>query len=411
MKRLGISRITRFMSAISPPPSATPLSSLSIRPNALAAPSSGIVEVFDYGRNKAGLMPLWVGEGDLPTPAFIAEAASLSLAAGETFYTYQAGIPSLREAIAGYLSGMYAQPVSPDRIYVTSGGMHALQIAVTLTAGAGDEVLIPSPAWPNFIGALSVSGATPREVAMRFGNRGWHLDVEDIARAVTPRTRALIINSPANPTGWTATQDELRAMLDLARKHDLWIIADEIYGRFYFDGPRAPSFRDVMKADDKVMFVQTMSKNWAMTGWRIGWLEAPEALGQTIVNLIQYSSSGTAVFTQRAAEAAIAGGESFIVEQVERARRNREVLLEAFAREPRFRIAEPQGAFYLFFGVEGVTDTRKLAFHLIDEANVGLAPGTAFGAGGEGYLRLCYLRKTEDIEEVARRLVRAVGAL
>ncbi len=382
-----------------------------IRLNASAAPSSGIVEVFDYGRNKPGLLPLWVGEGDLPTPDFIAEAASRSLAEGETFYTYQGGLPSLREAIAGYLTQLYARPVASERIFVTSGGMHALQIAVTMIAGAGEEVIVPSPAWPNFIGALTIAGATPREVAMRFGNQGWNLDVEDIARAVTPKTRALVINSPANPTGWTASLDELRALLDLARRHGLWIIADEIYGRFYYDGFRAPSFRDVMTADDKVMFVQTFSKNWAMTGWRIGWLEAPAELGATIVNLIQYSSSGTAVFTQRAAETAIAGGDAFIAEQVERARTNRDVLLEVFAKEPRFRIASPQGAFYLFFGVEGVSDTRALAFRLVDEANVGLAPGTAFGAGGQGYLRLCYLRKTGDIVEAARRLSQAVGAL
>ena len=382
-----------------------------IRPNALAAPSSGIVEVFDYGRNKPGLMPLWVGEGDLPTPTFIAEAASRSLAGGETFYTYQAGIPSFREAIARYLSEMYGRDIAPGRIFVTNGGMHALQIATTLTASTGDEVIVPSPAWPNFIGALSVSGAKPVEVAMRFGNRGWQLDIEDIARAITPRTRAIVINSPANPTGWTATREELVEILALARKHGLWIIADEIYGRFFYDAPRAPSFKDVMEAEDKVLFVQTMSKNWAMTGWRIGWLEAPEALAQTIVNLIQYSSSGTPVFAQRAAEAAIAGGESFIVEQIDRAHVNRDVLMNAFAKEPRFRIASPQGAFYLFFGVEGVEDTRKLAFHLIDEANVGLAPGTAFGAGGQGFLRLCYLRKTADIEEAARRLATAVSRM
>ena len=382
-----------------------------IRLNASAAPSSGIVEVFDYGRNKPGLLPLWVGEGDLPTPSFIAEAASRSLAAGETFYTYQGGIPSLRETIAGYLTQLYAQPIASERIFVTAGGMHALQLAVTMVAGAGEEVLVPSPAWPNFIGALTIAGATPREVPMRFGNQGWHLDIEDIARAVTVKTRALVINSPANPTGWTASRDEMRALLDIARKHGLWIIADEIYGRFYYDGFRAPSFRDVMDADDKVMFVQTFSKNWAMTGWRIGWLEAPAELGPTIVNLIQYSSSGSPVFAQRAAEAAIAGGDGFIAEQVERARTNRDVLIGAFSKQPRFRIASPQGAFYLFFGVEGVRDTRSLAFRLVDEANVGLAPGTAFGAGGQGYLRLCYLRKTADIVEAARRLSHAVGAL
>jgi len=390
-----------------------PLSSDSfpIRANALAAPSSGIVEVFDYGRNKPGLLPLWVGEGDLPTPAFITDAAKKSLAEGETFYTYQTGIPSLREAIAAYLTELYAKPVAAERIFVTSGGMHALQIAITLAAGPGDEVVIPSPAWPNFVGAVAVSGATMREVPMRFGNAGWQIDIEAIAAAVTPRTRLIVINSPANPTGWTASVEELSAILELARKHGLWIIADEIYGQFYYEDARAPSFRDLMSAEDRIFFVQTMSKNWAMTGWRVGWLEAPQVLGQTIVNLIQYSSSGTAVFAQRAAEAAIRGGEAFIREQVDRAARNRNLLVEAFSRVPRFRFAPPQGAFYLFFGVDGITDTRKLAFHLIDEANVGLAPGTAFGAGGQGYLRLCYLRRTEDIAEAAERLVRAVNAL
>ncbi len=390
------------------PPS---LDRLSIRANALAAPSSGIVEVFDYGRNKPGLLPLWVGEGDRPTPAFIAEAARKSLAEGETFYTYQAGIPSLREAIAAYLTDLYAKPVAAERIFVTSGGMHALQIATTLAAGPGDEVIVPTPAWPNFIGAVTVSGASPCEVPMRFGNAGWQIDIEAIASAVTPRTRLIVINSPANPTGWTASTEELAAILEIARKHGLWIIADEIYGQFYYEGARAPSFRDLMSADDRIFFVQTMSKNWAMTGWRVGWLEAPAVLGQTIVNLIQYSSSGTAVFSQRAAEAAIRGGEDFIREQVTQARHNRDLLVEAFSRAPRFRFAPPQGAFYLFFGVEGVEDTRRLAFHLIDEANVGLAPGTAFGARGQGYLRLCYLRRSDDIAEAAERLVRAVNAL
>lgn len=301
------------------PPNSS-LDAFPIRANASAAPSSGIVEVFDYGRNKPGLLPLWVGEGDLPTPAFIAETAMTSLREGETFYTYQGGQPSLRATIAGYLGQLYARPVASERIFVTNGGMHALQLAVTMTAGAGEEVIVPSPAWPNFAGALTIAGATPREVAMRFGNQGWQLDIDDVARAVTPRTRAIVINSPANPTGWTATLDELRAILALARQHGLWIIADEIYGQFYFDGFRAPSFRDIMEPSDRVMFVQTFSKNWAMTGWRIGWLEAPAELGATIVNLIQYSSSGTAVFAQRAAETAILHGDAFIAEQVARAR-------------------------------------------------------------------------------------------
>lgn len=382
-----------------------------IRPNALAAPSSGIVEVFDYGRGRPGLLPLWVGEGDAPTPAFVAEAAMASLMAGETFYTYQAGLPSLRAAIAAYLAEMYERPVAAERIFVTSGGMHALQVATHMVTGPGDEVIVPTPAWPNFMGALTVAGATPVEIGMRFGAEGWQLDLDDIARAIGPRTRALVINSPANPTGWTADENQIRHLLDLARRHGLWIIADEIYGRFHFDGGRAPSFRDVMAEDDRILFVQTFSKNWAMTGWRVGWLEAPPALGETIVNLIQYSSSGTPVFIQRGAEAALRGGNSFIAAQVAQARINRDLLVSALSRENRFRLATPRGAFYLFFGIEGIDEARSLAFRLVDEANVGLAPGGAFGRAGEGFFRLCYLRKGEDIAEAARRLVSAVGAL
>lgn len=381
-----------------------------LRPEALAAPSSGIVEVFDYGRNKPGLLPLWVGEGDRPTPSFIAEAAQKSLADGETFYTHQAGIPPLREAIAAYLSRMSGHKVGSERIFVTNGGMHALQIAVRMIAGAGDEVIVPTPAWPNFRGALEVAGATTREVPMRFGNAGWQLDIDDLARAITPRTRALCINSPGNPTGWTATLDELRAMLALARKHGLWIIADEIYGQFYFEGDRAPSFRDLMTPEDRILFVQTFSKNWAMTGWRMGWLEAPAALAPVIVNLIQYSSSGTPVFAQRAGIAAIEGGDAFITAQVSQARANRDQLVATLSAVPGIRLASPPGAFYLFFGVEGAADTRALAFDLVDHAGVGLAPGTAFGAGGDGFLRLCYLRRSEDVAEAAHRIAARLAA-
>lgn len=216
--------------------------------------------------------------------------------------------------------------------------------------------------------------------------------------------RALFLNSPCNPTGWTATTAELKAILDFARDRGLWIIADEVYGRFYYSGFRAPSFYDVMEPDDRVLMVNTMSKNWAMTGWRVGWLAAPPETGQVIENLVQYSTSGTAQFMQSAAIVALDEGDDFIALQVERARANRAVLCSALAATGRVRFAEPAGAFYLFFSVDGEPDTRRLGFRLVDEANVGLAPGDAFGAAGAGFMRACFLRRPEDIAAVAGRL-------
>ena len=383
-----------------------------LRPEAQFAPTSGIVDVFNYGRNRHGLIPLWVGEGDMPTPAFICDAATRSLAAGETFYTYQRGIPELREALARYHQRLYGGPADPERFFITSGGMHAAQIAVRLAAGTGEEVLIPTPAWPNFAGAITVAGARPVSVPLVADESGWRLDLDRLAAAITPRTRAVVINSPANPTGWTASEADLRQILEIARQSGLWIIADEIYGRFVYEtGPNAgetpaPSFRDVMAAQDRVLFVQTFSKNWAMTGWRIGWLEAPVELGQIIENLIQYSSSGTPVFQQRAGVVALDQGEAFLAHQVARARRGRAIVGQ-LPETGRIALPPPAGAFYAFLRVIDAKDSRDVAIRLIDQANVGLAPGSAFGAGGEGHLRLCFARKAEDLEEAVRRLSRA----
>jgi aspartate/methionine/tyrosine aminotransferase len=384
-----------------------------IRPTMRDVAPSGIVEVFDYGRGRQGLIPLWVGEGDLPTPPFVSEAAKASLDRGETFYTAQAGIPELRGAIAAYMTRVYGTApdgaaFSPDRFFATIGGMHAIEIATRLVAGPGDEALIPTPAWPNFIGAVETSGA--RAVSMPLDRMGrWSLDPEKLTAAVTPATRAIFFNSPANPTAFTATREEIEATLDIARRHDLWIIADEIYGRMTYDGGRAPSFHDVMAADDKILFIQTLSKNWAMTGFRIGWLEAPPTLAPLIENLVQFTTSGVPVFTQRAAVAALTEGEAFLAGQIERCRRSRDILCEGLSATGRVRFFQPEAAFYLFCAVEGFPDSRALALRLIDEAGVGAAPGAAFGPGGEGYLRLCFARDPGQIEEATRRVVRWLG--
>ena len=375
-----------------------------LRREARETPESGIVEVFNYGRGREGLIPLWAGEGDLPTPEFIYQASVRSLAAGETFYTWQRGIPELRAALARYHERQLGRTFSPERFFVTGGGMQAIQIAIAATAGSGDEVIVPTPAWPNFAAAVGISGARPVFVPLDFENGGWKLDLEKLFAAISPKTRTIFINSPSNPTGWTASEEELRAILAAAREHGLWIISDEVYSRFVYEGARAPSFHDIAGEDERIVFVNTFSKNWAMTGWRIGWITAPESLGSVIENLIQYSTSGVAAFMQRGAIAALEDGEDFLRMQVERSRRGRDIICGALAGSNRARFAQPDGAFYLFFTIDGIEDMRKLSLTLVDEAGLGLAPGTAFGPGGGPFLRLCFARKAEDIEEAGRRL-------
>ena len=375
-----------------------------LRDEARLSPDSGIIEIANYAWGRSDVIPLFAGEGDLPTPQFICDAASRSLAAGETFYTWQRGIPELRQALADYHQRHFGRPFTSERFFVTGSGMQAIQIAVSCVAGKGDEVVIPSPAWPNMAAALSVAGAVPVAVPLVLEADRWTLDLDQLFNAVTPASKAIFINSPANPTGWTATEDEIRTVLDFARRQGLWVIADEVYSRFVYDRTRAPSFYDFIEESDRVIFVNTFSKNWAMTGWRIGWISAPPELGQIIENLIQYSTSGVATFMQRAAITALTEGEEFADQQVARAAEGRDIICDALAGSNRVRFARPEGAFYLLFSVDGESDTARLALRLVDEAGIAMAPGTAFGPGGEPYLRICFARKAEDMREVASRL-------
>ena len=376
----------------------------SLSPRALLAPESGIVEVVNYARGRDGLLPLWVGEGDLSTPDFINKAAIEALSGGETFYTYQRGIPELRQALSDYYARHFDVSLPVEHFYVTGSGMQAIQIAVQALTSPGDELVYLTPAWPNIAAALEIAGARSVGVQLTFEGGKWAVDLDRIAAAITPKTRGLFINTPSNPTGWTATKHDLAAILALARKHDLWIMADEIYARYYFAGGRAPSFLDVMVPDDKVMFVNSFSKNWSMTGWRVGWIVAPPQTGQVLENLIQYSTSGVAQFMQRGAAAALNEGDSFVQSNIDKARRSRDILCDALIATNRVETLKPDGALYAFLKIDGVTDSRKAAIDIVDKTGVGLAPGAAFGAGGELFLRACFLRDPAQIQMAADRL-------
>ncbi|ANL26480.1 aspartate aminotransferase family protein [Rhizobium phaseoli] len=376
----------------------------SLSPRAMAAPESGIVEVVNYARGRKGLLPLWVGEGDLPTPDFISRAAMEALAAGETFYTWQRGIPELRRALSDYYFRHFSVRLPVEHFYVTGSGMQAIQISVQALTSPGDEFVYLTPAWPNIAAALEIAGARSVGVELQFEGGKWGLDLDRIEAAITQKTRGIFVNTPSNPTGWTATREDLGQILALARKHDLWIMADEIYALYYFAGGRAPSFLDIMEEGDKIIFVNSFSKNWSMTGWRVGWIVAPPEMGQVLENLIQYSTSGVAQFMQKGAVAALDQGDDFVRANIAKAARSRDILCDALVATNRVETLKPDGALYAFLKIDGVADSRRAAIDIVDKTGVGLAPGTAFGAGGELFLRACFLRDPGQIAVAAERL-------
>jgi aspartate/methionine/tyrosine aminotransferase len=355
-------------------------------------PDSGIVTAAMRGMSKPDVLAFWSGQGNLPTPVQFCRPAVESLLAGETFYTWQRGIPELREALVRYHAKHYSVNLHIDNFGITGGGMQAIQNAIQMIAGDGDEVIIPTPAWPNYAGPLRIQGTRPVEVPMLFSNGTWSLDLGKLFAALTPRTKAICINSPSNPLGWTATRDDLIAIRDFARKSGIWILADEVYSRFFFEAKRAPSFLDVCDPEEQLILCNTFSKNWAMTGWRQGWIQTPRALSPTVERFIQYNTSGSPVFLQRGCAVALDTGDDFVDLQVATARKNRDIVVQAFQQCPQLRYQVPDGAFYLFFSIDGMTDSLATCLRIIDEAGVGFAPGGTFGPGGEGYLRMCYLK-------------------
>ncbi len=369
-------------------------------------PDSGIVKAAMYGMAIPGVIPMWSGEGNVPTPEIFTRPAIDSLLAGETFYTWQRGIPELREALARYHARNFGRAFSHENFFVTSGGMQAIQSIVQMVAGEGDEIVIPTPAWPNYGGALRILGSRPVEVPMDFRNGRWTLDLDRLFDAITPRTRAISLNSPSNPVGWTATRDELIAVRDECRKRGIWILGDEVYSRFFYGErgeTRAPSFLDICDDEEQLLLANTFSKNWAMTGWRVGWLQAPRALGPAIERIIQVNSSGTPAFLQKGCVAALDHGDEFLAQQVAKARSNRDLVVAKLREMPGIRFEVPQGAFYLFFAIDGMKDSAATTMRIIDEAKVGFAPGSTFGPGGEGHLRMCYLRDPAKLTEALDR--------
>lgn len=377
----------------------------SLRPAAASLPESGIIELVNYGREIEDLIPMWVGEGDLPTPAFICDAATAALEAGQTYYTWQRGIPELRQALANYYHRHFQVQPGAERIIVTGSGMQGMMESLQATVGAGDEVIVVSPVWPNIYACIHLQQATARSIPLRQSDSGWALDMDELASLCNDKTRAIYINSPGNPTGWMMPEAQMLALRDLARGKGIWILSDEVYGKFSYEQRKVSSFLQICTSDDQLIVCNSFSKNWAMTGWRVGWVVIPPSLGQIFENLVQYNTSGVPEFLQRGCVAAAENGDALLQQQIARATAGRAIVSRELSRLSNVVFTPPAGAFYLFFRVHGEADCVALAKQLVDRAKVGVAPGSAFGLGGNGFLRICFLASEATLNKAMQRLV------
>ncbi len=372
--------------------------------------ASRIREVANAGLGREDVIPFWFGEPDEVTPEFIRLAAKASIDAGETFYSHNLGLPDLRTAIADYVTRLHGK-TDVDHIAVSSSGVSALMLIAQLLFNPGDRVVAVTPLWPNLIEMPKILGAEvisiPLELNTTSAHPAWELNLERLLLALTPNTKALLLNSPNNPTGWMITRAEQEILLAHCRKHGIWLIADDVYERLVYATPStnlhcAPSFLDISDRDERVISVNSFSKSWLMTGWRLGWMQIPTELMQGLGKLIEYNTSCAPVFIQRAGVVAIEQGEAIIARTQARYTAARDFLVARLS-EPYFRdagliVPSPQAAMYLFFKIQGITDSLGLCKRLVTEAGLGLAPGSAFGPEGEGAIRWCFASSLEKLD-------------
>ena len=373
-------------------------------------PHSRIRELAEMAMPMQGVLRLYFGESNLPTPDYIKDAAIRAMAEGYTFYTENAGLPSLRRAIAEHYRRLQGVELdAAGEIVVTASGVQALNLAIRCVLDPGDEALVLTPAWPNGASIVAMSNAVARQIPQPLCNGRYGVDFDRLEAAVTRRTRLLVYTSPSNPLGWVATADEQQGLLDFARRHGLWLLADEVYDRLYYAGPLGrpvPSILRKATPDDAVLVVQSFSKSYCMTGWRLGWLVAPRPLAAKATQLNEFVVSHAPSFTQKAGEAALTQGESELIQMLHRLKENRDLCLEALGGIRGVTVPTPDGAFYLFPRIDGLTDSFAFCKRLLEKTRVGLAPGVAFGTGGEGSVRLCYAADRSVLEPALERLAR-----
>ena len=386
----------------------------SLRPN-------GIGQVSDTALHDPDVIALWFGESDLVTPGFICEGARRALDEGKTFYTNVAGITPLREAIRAFHRRTAGADVALGRVTVPGSAMLAVVAALQCLIDTGDNVVAVSPVWPNIFQAAEICGAEVKFAQLvadwHASPPCWRLDFESIVAACDTRTKAIFVASPGNPTGWVMSREEQVQMLRFARERGIAVISDEVYGTILYDGrPHAPSFLNVAEPDDMVFVINSFSKPWAMTGWRIGWLVHPLSIRRQMWLISAADNTGATTFAQYGALAALSPeGDAFRGQMLARCRVGRDVVQNWIASQNRIRWIKPEGAFYGFLHIDGLKDSLGFALDLVKKARVGTAPGSAFSFAGDtqadSYLRICFAQDAKRIATGLDRLGKAVAEI
>ena len=382
---------------------------------------SMIRQVANAGMGRSDVLKFWFGESDEVTPQFIRDAAISAIQQGETFYAENLGLPELRESIAAYASELRVQGASKigaERIAVTSGGVNALMLAVQALVNSGDDVVVVIPVWPNLTGQPAIMGGIVRSVSLKPVVGQWQLDIDELLAAVTAKTKLLILNAPNNPTGWTLSRAEQETILAHCRKTGTWILADEVYERLYFEPTPngcAPSFLDIAAPDDRLVVVNSFSKSFLMTGWRLGWMVMPPAMTAQMGKLIEFNTSSAPAFVQRAGLVAIQRTLDVTPRVVAHLQTCRDTLIPLLQAVPGVQVAPAKGGMYAFFRLEDSArfgDSLAVAKSLVLEAGLGLAPGSAFMAGyltkpsadSRGWLRWCFA--SQDLNRLGQGVAR-----
>ncbi len=350
---------------------------------------------------------LEIGEPDFDTPANIIEAANRAMREGWTHYGPAPGLPELRKIVADHIAGTRGMPVDPEEVVITPGGKPIIFFPILALIEEGDEVIYPNPGFPIYESMINFVGG--KAVPLKIGEENeFRLDVNELRSSVSERTKLIIINSPANPTGGFLTQKDLEAIAEIVRPFNCYILSDEIYSRIVYDAEHR-SIAALPGMKERTILLDGFSKTYSMTGWRAGYGVMNKDMARMVTQLMINSNSCTNSFVQRACMEALQGPQDAVLKMVAEFRRRRDIIVDGLNRIKGFRCRKPFGAFYVFPNVTGTgVDSRKLADHLLNEAHVAVLSGTAFGSNGQGYLRLSYANSVENIRKALDRIDAAV---